>query len=410
LTRRHFLELTGAAALGCGFGCAPAPVQEPPPTFAGLDEFIRERLESDHVPGFSACVVNRERLVWSGGYGFANIADQVPMTPETLQNIGSISKTVTATAVMQLWEDEGFALDDDVNDYLPFAVRNPRFAETPITFRQLLTHRSSITDGPSYGDSYACGDPSVSLADWIRGYFVPDGPYYDPEENFHVWAPGTEDPPPRPRAYSNVGYGLLGYLVETISGTSFESYCDDKIFAPLGMANTAWHLADIDTSMHAVPYSYVEGEFTLPADQPFDSLLPAPGLTPEDIRPDSHVPHCLYSFFNYPDGLVRTSVLELSRFLRAYILGGEFEAGRILEQETVDTMLSFDHYGRGLCWSPREMDNGGFLWGHGGGDPGIATYLGFRPDDGVGVIVFHNTSSPGEAAAEIFEYLLNEFA
>jgi len=406
LTRRHFLELTGTAALGCTFGCAPAPRQEA--VVRELDDFIRARMGMDHVPGLAACTVRGERLVWSAGYGFANIEAQIPMTPETLLNIGSISKTVTATAVMQLWETEEFALDDDVSAYLPFAVRNPRYPETPITFRQLLTHRSSITDGPAYGASYACGDPAVSLSDWIRGYFMPDGPYYDGEENFHAWEPGTPDPPPRPRAYSNVGFGLLGYLVETLSGTPFSAYCQDKIFRPLGMRKTAWNLADIDTSKHAVPYSFVPEEFEMPDDLTFESMLPAPGLTPADLKPGKHAPHCLYSFFNYPDGLVRTSVSELSRFLRAYILGGAFEGTRILRPDTVAMMLSNDHYGRALCWSPRAMDNGDSLWGHGGGDPGISTYMGFRPEDGVGVILFHNFGSPGDGANEILERLLQE--
>jgi CubicO group peptidase (beta-lactamase class C family) len=408
LSRRQFMELAGTAALGCTIGCAPTPSQQGHPVSDDLDGFIRARLEEDHAPGFAACIVKGDQLLWSGGYGFANIEARIPMTPETLQNIGSISKTVTATAIMQLWQAEELALDDDVSNYLPFVIRNPRFPETPITCRQLLTHRSSITDGPAYGASYACGDPAVSLADWISGYFMPGGPYYSADENFHQWEPGTADPPPRPRAYSNVGYGLLGYLVETISGMPFSAYCHDEIFVPLGMPETAWYLADLDISKHAVPYSFLPEDFETPDEPEFDSMLPAPGLTPADLQPGTLAPHCLYSFYNYPDGLVRTSVLELSRFLRAYILGGELEGGRILRRETVETMLSFEHYGRGLCWSPREMDNGDFLWGHGGGDPGISTYMGFRPADGVGVIVFYNFSSPGEGANEIFARLLQE--
>jgi CubicO group peptidase (beta-lactamase class C family) len=408
LSRRQFLEMAGTAALGCTVGCTPAPSPQVDFLSPDLDELIRVRLARDHVPGFATCIVRGERLLWSGGYGFANIGAQIAMTPRTLQNIGSISKTITATAVMQLWEVQELALDDDVNDYLPFVIRNPRFPESPITFRQLLTHRSSIKDGPAYGASYACGDPAVSLADWVSGYFTPDGPYYNAEENFHLWEPGTADPPPRPRAYSNVGYGLLGYLVENIVSLPFSTYCQEEIFAPLGMPETAWYLADLDIARHAVPYSFIAEDFEMPDESEFDSMLPAPGLTPADLRPGTHAPHCLYSFYNYPDGLVRTSVLELSRFLRAYILGGELEGRRILRRETIDTMLSFDHYGRGLCWSPREMDNGDLLWGHGGGDPGISTYMGFRPTDGIGVIVFFNCGSPGEGANEIFERLLQE--
>ena len=182
------------------------------PSFTELDEFILERMEEHSVPGLSACIVKENKLVWSKGYGWADVENKIPMTADTIQNIGSISKTVTATAVMQLWEEGKFELDDDVNGYLSFKVRNPRFLDIPITFRQLLTQRSSIMDGPAYGKSYACGDPAVSLEDWIKEYFVPDGKYYDGEKNFHVWKPGTEDVPSSPRAYTNVGFGLLGYF------------------------------------------------------------------------------------------------------------------------------------------------------------------------------------------------------
>jgi CubicO group peptidase (beta-lactamase class C family) len=123
------------------------------------------------------------------------------------------------------------------------------------------------------------------------------------------------------------------------------------------------------------------------------------------VRPGTLLPHCLYSFYNYPDGLVRTSAAELSRFLRAHIGAGALEETRILRSETVATMLSEDHYGRALCWSPRSLDSGDRLWGHGGGDPGISTYMGFRPTDGVGVILMFNCGAPGQAAGEILERL-----
>jgi CubicO group peptidase (beta-lactamase class C family) len=99
--------------------------------------------------------------------------NKIPMTDKTIQNIGSISKTITATAVMQLWEKGKFKLDDDVNGYLPFKERNPYFPDDPITFRELLTHKSSIKDGPAYEDSYACGDPTISLKDWIEDFKLP---------------------------------------------------------------------------------------------------------------------------------------------------------------------------------------------------------------------------------------------
>jgi CubicO group peptidase (beta-lactamase class C family) len=373
-----------------------------------LDEFILGKMKSANIPGLSACIVKKDKLVWSGAFGWADVENKKPMTEETIQNIGSISKTITATAVMQLFEQGKFKLDDDVNGYLPFGVRNPRFPDDPITFRQLLTHKSSIKDGPAYEHSYACGDPTVSLKDWIKGYLVPGGKYYSGEENFHTWKPGTTKTPIW--SYSNVGFGLLGYLVEVVSGRDFAEYSRDNILSPLGMKNTGWYLADVDIARHAIPYSLISEDRRLPPGITFETYLPRYGKDKQPAKTGELFPHCLYSFPNYPDGLIRTNVRDLSRFLRAYIGGGAFEEKRILKEKTVRTMLSKEHFDRGLCWFDLNLKNGDAAWGHGGGDPGISTEMLFRPKDGVGVILFFNLDTPGKASEEIIERLFEEAA
>jgi CubicO group peptidase (beta-lactamase class C family) len=403
-SRRDFVATLGGAILGTAIGCQPNT------DTSDLDEFIAEMLELDRAPGFAGALVVGDRLHWSAGYGWADVAGKMAMSADSLLNIGSISKTVTATAVMQLWEVGRFKLDDDVSLYLPYGVRNPLHPDVPITFRQLLTHRSSIKDGPAYGESYACGDPAVALGVWIEEYLKPSGSYYDPDENFHTWEPGTVDPPARPRAYSNVAFGLLGALVEHIGDRPFDEHCRDRIFAPLGMVESGWFLTEVDTSRHAVPYTLLPDDFELPHDRTLESLLPSADASEASLAPGAYFPHCLYSFFNYPDGLVRTSVNELSRFLRAYMTGGALEGEQLLEPDTIRLMLSSDHFGRGLCWFTRELRNGDLVWGHGGGDPGISTYMGFRQRDNVGVIMFYNYDSPGEGRREILERLFAEGA
>ena len=376
----------------------------------GLDDFIREKLQANSTPGLGACLVKKDKLVWIGAFGWADMENKKPMTEKTIQNIGSISKTITATAVMQLWEKGKFQLDDDVNKYLPFPVRNPHFPDEPITFRQLLTHKSSIKDGPAYGESYACGDPTVALKDWIKGYLMPGGKYYSEEGNFHTWKPGTAEIPKGPRAYTNVGFGLLGYLVEVISGQDFAMYCKKNIFTPLGMKNTGWYLADVNVANHAIPYTLISERLQLPEGITFETFLPRYGKDKQSTKIGELFPHCLYSFFNYPDGLIRTSVRDLSQFLRAYINGGVFEKKRILKEETVQSMLSNEHFGRGLCWYEYKLKSGDTAWGHSGGDPGISTQMLFRPQDGVGVIIFFNYDTPGKASGEILERLFEEAA
>ena len=161
-----------------------------------------------------------------------------PVTPETLFLIGSVSKTITATALMQLFEEGKFGLDDDIDNYLPFHVDIPFQPDAPVTFRQLLTHTASIDDNPdyincpgwcTYGSSIGPfvtrgADSPVSLADFTKGYLTPDGPYYDWDRNFELAAPGTKSD------YSNMGLVIVGYLVEVISGVPFDQVLQDAYF------------------------------------------------------------------------------------------------------------------------------------------------------------------------------------
>jgi CubicO group peptidase (beta-lactamase class C family) len=388
ISRRRFLKSAAATAGSLACSCPAFPFIEERalrPT-ADLDDFITSQMEKNHLAGLGACIIKGGEIIWSNGYGWADFEKKVPYDPEnTVQNIGSVSKTFTATAVMQLWEKGKFKLDDDINAYLPIKVINPSYPDIAITFRQLLTHRSSIMDGPAYGKSYACGDPTISLEKWIRGYFTPGGEFYDGEKNFHEWRPGQEGRlPSNPRPYSNVAFGLLGYLVERIAGIPFSDYCRTHIFKPLGMTSTSWYLKDLDTSRHAIPYTY------LPPGKP-RQVLSEGGWTAKSREEGGYFASCLYSFPNYPDGLIRTSVSQLAQFLIAYIQKGTCKGDRLLKPSTVETMLSRDHFGKGLCWFERPQDNGDSMWGHGGGDPGIATTMQFLIRSGVGVIVFTNT-------------------
>lgn len=112
----------GLVCLAATLFALSSPSQE-----QSLDDFIHGIMKANNIPGLGACIVKKDKLVWIGAFGWADVEGMKPMTEETIQNIGSISKTITATAVMQLWEKGKFDLDDDVNKYLPFPVRNHRF-------------------------------------------------------------------------------------------------------------------------------------------------------------------------------------------------------------------------------------------------------------------------------------------
>ena len=177
------------------------------PIPADLDAAIEEQLKAAKLPGVSMVAIKDGQIVFAKGYGLANIEENRPVTPDTVFQIASVSKLVTATTLMRLHEQGKFGLNDDINAYLPFSVRNPAYPDTPITFRMLLAHTSSVADGPSYNETYTIGkseDPELALGEYLSGYFTSGGDYFNAKKNFSKNAPGTV------YDYSNVGFGLVG--------------------------------------------------------------------------------------------------------------------------------------------------------------------------------------------------------
>ncbi|HUF82498.1 MAG TPA: serine hydrolase domain-containing protein, partial [Burkholderiales bacterium] len=292
--------------------------------------------------------------------------------------------------VMQLWEAGHFQLDDELNRYLAFEVVHPVQREHPVTIRHLMTHVSSIDDGPAYARAYACGDPVMSLEDWLRAYLTPAGQYYDAGRNFHEWQPGGGF------AYCNVGYGLLGHLVERLSGMPFADYCRQHVFAPLGMDETSWYLRDIDAARHAIPYSWISGGEVR---GPSWGGVPAGVVGQPDAAVrvnDDYAANCLYNHPNYPDGFLRTSVHQLCRYAQAYLSEGRYGATQLLRGETIRRMFQVesgdDSRVMGLTWNAQRRAGRDLLWGHGGSDPGINANLRLRFEDGVAGIVLMNTN------------------
>jgi CubicO group peptidase (beta-lactamase class C family) len=365
-----------------------------------IDDFINEYLVENHVPGTACAVIKGDAVIWSEAYGMADIENNIPMTIDRIMNIASISKTITATAIMQLWEKGKSDLEEDINAYLPFIIRNPQFPDKPITIHQLLTHTSSIVDGPAYGNSYSCGDPTISLKDWISNYLTKDGMFYNEMENFLPGEPGNR------YQYSNVGFGLLGYIVEEITDKPFNIYCQEYILRPLGMTNSGWFLHEIDISNHAMPYFYITAESKEEIKKNYTKFFP----NEKDFAIGKQLASCLYSFPNYPDGLLRTSVMELSYFLAAIMNPGKFNDVMLLKESTIDKMISLQIEGndsQGLCWHKSNFES---LWGHGGGDPGVQTKMFFSPETNIGVIVFQNSSwgNQFEIVRKLYESAIND--
>ena len=155
-----------------------------------LLQFIESTLDTYLIPGLSISVVKDESIVWEKHFGYANIEQNILVDENTMFILSSISKTVTATALLQLFEDNLFMLDDDIDDYLPFDVNHPDYPFVPITFKMLLSHTSGIQDNWSVMPYYD-GDSELELSYYLSQYLNPGGEFYNANANFTNASPGT---------------------------------------------------------------------------------------------------------------------------------------------------------------------------------------------------------------------------
>lgn len=201
-----------------------------------FDRLIDRLMDRGHFSALSAAIVHDGETSWTEGYGLYDRANEKEASDRTIYLVASISKTVTATAIMQLWEQGLLSLDADVNRYLPFSLRNPHHPDEPITIRMLLSHQSSLaTDPPGLWDvGMPCIPGNLSIDGYpmpfLEDYLTPGGTQYRPD----VW---TTAVPGEEMHYANMGFGVLGCIVERVSGMSFEAYCQQHLFTPLGMEN-----------------------------------------------------------------------------------------------------------------------------------------------------------------------------
>jgi CubicO group peptidase (beta-lactamase class C family) len=322
-----------------------------------LEEKLKIEMEDNDLTSISYCVVKNDEVLYSNAQGFADKANNKLATDNTRYLVASISKTISAVALMKSLEENSISLDDDINQYLPFSVRNPDFTNTAITYRMLLSHTSSISDAFQNNLDLDCygNDCSMSLEQFFNEVFLSSGQFFS-ANNFSNNQPGTSED------YSNLASALVGYLVERISQTPFDVYCKNKIFTPLGMTKTEWRLSNTPIAELAVPYS-------------------------SDIT--SANPH--YTFPDYPNGGLRTTVLDLSQFLRGVIQNGTLNGVQILSMASMSDMKTLQFGSSEQCLSfYYENINGKSVLGHSGGEKGTTTEMYFDTNTNVGVIVFNN--------------------
>jgi CubicO group peptidase (beta-lactamase class C family) len=322
-----------------------------------LEKVIESEFKRTEMPGMACVAVKNDSIVYIGYWGYANVNDKIEVSPQTRMQVGSVSKTITLTAIMQLYDKGLIDLDADINMYLPFQVRNPQYNNVPITVRMLLTHTSSIADAyPLHAlNFWGYVDFPESQMGFENDYLTSSGKYYT-KNNFSKHKPGTN------YEYSHVAASLIACLVEYVSDTNFNDYCKTNIFEPLGMNSTTWLYSETPKSEVAIPYANV------------------------DI---TNPPNPYICFPYYPSGNLITTTEDLSKFMRAYIMDGTYNNFKLLKPQTVDSILHENKGNQGLIFVTNKM--GRFkVWGHNGGFPGIAGEMHFDREARVGYILITN--------------------
>ena len=383
-------------------------------TYRNEDELLQliESIMQTHlIPGLSIAIVKDEHIVWEKYLGYSNIDENILIDSETKFILSSVSKTITATALMQLFEENLFMLDDDIDDYLPFNVNHPDYPFIPISFRMLLAHTSGINDNWNVMPYYE-GDSPFDLRDYLTQYFTPGSELYYSDANFTNYMPGENF------NYSNIGAALIGLLVEEISNISFNQYCINHIFEPLQMNDSFWFLSEIeDTRQVAVPYQQSGGTGTSCYDigcgyyneescycddlcsyyedccNDYEFVC---GENGTGSNPDNLTTFQNYGYSDYPSGQLRSSSNNLGKFMQMYLNDGIFNGTRILEPETIALIKNVQfpaiNSQQALIWYYKNSDER-YLFGHNGGDIGSLTEMFISFENDIGVVLLSNSNN-----------------
>jgi CubicO group peptidase (beta-lactamase class C family) len=333
-----------------------------------LNSAVARVLNRQPVAGLAVGVIRGGAMTWFHGYGLADIGSGTPVDEDTVFRIDSVTKTMTAIAVMQLCEQGLVDLDAPASDYLrAYRLVPARPGFRPATLRHLLTHTAGVRAArtaadlfrPVMGWGVPAGQPVPSLAEYYRG-----GLHIDVE-------PGTR------WAYSNHGFATLGQIAEDVTGVPFGRYLRERIFRPLGMDSTDLTRSARVQARLATGYQ-----------------MRSAGLA--RVRDYENVPA--------GGGSVYSTTRDMARYAAALLGGGTGPQGPVLRPETLARMFE-PHYqpdpripGMGLAFFRDEIA-GHRTVGHDGIWTGFHAALLLAPDDGTGVVAFANTGPFNPVAA-----------
>ena len=316
------------------------------------------------VMGLSVAVVKEGKVVHTQALGWKEEGKEALETTD-LFRIASISKSFTVTALIQLVEKGLISLDNDVSDLIGFQIRNPKFPDTVITLRMLLSHTSSINDQ--------------------QGYFTLDAIH--PEKNATWQAAYNAYAPWKGYEYCNLNFNLAGAILEKYSGVRFDAYIQENILKPLGLYG-GYDVDQLDKSRFATLYAYQRDSA---------KFIPSPAAyvsKSEELK--TYVPGYSTPIFS-PTGGMKISAPDLARYLLLHMNYGKVGKVRLISaahsQEMQTPLSSDENYGLAL-WKTDVLIPGVELVGHTGSAYGLYSALFFNPEEKYGFVVISNGCDP----------------
>ncbi len=299
---------------------------------ARIDNMLEQAIAQNQAPGVVALIARNGKIVYWKAHGMADHAAGKTLQRDDIFRIASQTKAITATAVMMLWEEGNFRLDDPISKYMP-EFRNPKVmtsfsyrdttwrgvpASREITIRQLLTHTSGVGYGAIDGDErFGMIFGKAGIVDAFTSENITI------EENIRKLAQMPLHHHPGEKYTYSEGLDILGYFIEIISGVPFDEFLKTRIFDPLGMNDTRFYLPE-EKAGRLVAVQYRErDQWKKAPDTFFDADYPIKGAK---------------TFFSGGGGLSSTAK-DYAAFLQMYLNGGEYNGNRLLSKTTVKTIM-----------------------------------------------------------------------
>jgi CubicO group peptidase (beta-lactamase class C family) len=329
------------------------------------EETIQHLIDSGKAVGIAVAVVKDNKLVYSQNFGYKKLESKTQLSNTDIFRIASISKSFSATAILQLVKARKLKLSDDVSELIGFNVRNPRYPDKVITLEHLLSHRSSINDR--------------------QGYFTLDAinPAKNPNADscYNAYAPGEG------YQYCNLNFNMIGTIIEKYSGERFDQYIKKHILDPLGLYG-GYCIDSLDASRFATIYEYVNDTIGFRA---------SPGAyapRSEEIR--NYTMGYSTPIFS-PTGGMKISAIDLARYMMMHMNYGKSNGKRIiprkLSQQMQTPLSSKENYGLALHKTTRLIADKELV-GHTGSAYGLYSAMFFDPAEKWGIVVISNGCHP----------------